>query len=132
LPTLLKMTSHNVQYAFAPIQKQTAKLEKNDLFYSCGMQFLWQEKLQEISLLPQVFSTPSSGKYPLLNTIGYLSFQGAPAELSKQSYTTASKQLVCVIADLKGVTEEVKLLEKQLDIINAPYSIGRLPEWNGN
>ncbi len=56
----------------------------------------------------------------------------APTELSKQSYTTASKQLVSVIADLKGVTEEVKQLEKQLDMINAPYSPGRLPEWNGN
>ncbi len=84
-----------------------------------------------IIITPSVFHS-ISGKYPLLNTIGYVIFQGTPTELSKQSYTTASKQLVSVIADLKGVTEEVKLLEKQLDIINAPYSPGRLPEWNGN
>jgi hypothetical protein len=85
------------------------------------------------SVARREFETPPA-IYGRVENIVYSCYNAtcAPTEIYRQSYVTASKQLVEAITELKAVTEEVKVLEKQLDVNKAPYTPGRMPEWNGN
>ncbi len=47
----------------------------------------------------------------------------------KDSYDIASKQLGSVLSVLKSIDSELLLIEKELEMNNAPYTPGRWPEW---
>jgi hypothetical protein len=47
----------------------------------------------------------------------------------KDSYDIASKQLGSVLSVLKSIDSELLIIEKELEMNNAPYTPGRWPEW---
>jgi len=56
----------------------------------------------------------------------------APTTNFINSYQTAARQFTPVYNELKAIGTEMKNLENILDTNKAPYTPGRLPEWNGN
>ncbi len=56
----------------------------------------------------------------------------APTTTFIISYQTAARQFTPVYNELKSIGVEMKNLENILDTNKAPYTPGRLPEWNGN
>lgn len=56
----------------------------------------------------------------------------APTTTFISSYQTAARQFTPVYNELKSIGEEIGKLENILESNKAPYTPGRLPEWNGN
>lgn len=56
----------------------------------------------------------------------------APTTTFISSYQTAARQFTPVYNELKSIGEEIRKLENILESNKAPYTPGRLPEWNGN
>jgi photosystem II stability/assembly factor-like uncharacterized protein len=56
----------------------------------------------------------------------------APTTTFINSYQTAARQFTPVYNELKAIGTEMKNLENTLDTNNAPYTPGRLPDWQGN
>jgi photosystem II stability/assembly factor-like uncharacterized protein len=55
---------------------------------------------------------------------------GRPTGTQKDSYAIASKEFTATLAKLKQLVEkDIPALEKRLDLIDAPFTPGRLPEW---
>lgn len=52
-----------------------------------------------------------------------------PNHTYTEAYRIADKEFKVALATLKALDEEVKVLEQQLEINNAPYTSGRWPEW---
>jgi len=50
-------------------------------------------------------------------------------EIYTESYTTAAKLFTRVLADMKKLNTEIENLEGELEVNNAPYTIGRWPNW---
>lgn len=55
----------------------------------------------------------------------------APTQTSMQSYDVAAKQFSEVLRELKSIDSEIKKMEDVLEQNKAPYTPGRIPEWNG-
>ncbi len=68
-----------------------------------------------------------------LNSIVY-THMGTTSETTstvKESFKTLSEEFIPVLDELKQIVEkEVPELEKQLNAVHAPWTPGRLPEWN--
>lgn len=56
----------------------------------------------------------------------------APTTTQINNYTIAAKQFNPVYKEIKNIAQEIKKLEDALEKSKAPYTPGRLPEWNGN
>lgn len=56
----------------------------------------------------------------------------APTTTFINSYQTAARLFTPVYNELKSIGAEMKALENLLEASKAPYTPGRLPEWNGN
>ena len=56
----------------------------------------------------------------------------APTTTFINSYKTAAKQFTPVYNEIKAIGEEMKNLENILERNKAPYTPGRLPDWQGN
>jgi len=54
----------------------------------------------------------------------------APTPAFQQSLSFAEKQFAPVYDEIKAIGEAVKKMEEKLDKSGAPYTPGRLPEWN--
>ncbi len=53
----------------------------------------------------------------------------APTRTQKESYQDAGEAFVPVLEALKAQTQELEAIEKELDQAGAPWTPGRLPEW---
>ncbi len=47
------------------------------------------------------------------------------------SYDIAAEEFRGVLDDLKAIEAELRSLESELEDLGAPYTPGRVPEWNG-
>jgi photosystem II stability/assembly factor-like uncharacterized protein len=56
----------------------------------------------------------------------------APTTTFISSYQTAARQFTPVYNELKAIGEEIKNVENILERNKAPYTPGRLPDWQGN
>jgi hypothetical protein len=56
----------------------------------------------------------------------------APTTTFVNSYNVAAKQFTPVYNELKAIGIAIKNVEDILEQNKAPYTPGRLPEWNGN
>ncbi|MEP7236344.1 MAG: hypothetical protein ABI685_00700 [Ferruginibacter sp.] len=56
----------------------------------------------------------------------------APTTTFINSYNTAARQFTPVYNELKSIGNEIRNLENLLDNNKAPYTPGRLPDWQGN
>jgi uncharacterized protein involved in exopolysaccharide biosynthesis len=53
-------------------------------------------------------------------------------KMYEESYAVASKEFVTVLANMKKAHSNIEVLERELELKNAPYTPGRWPEWSGN
>jgi photosystem II stability/assembly factor-like uncharacterized protein len=54
-----------------------------------------------------------------------------PTGTQRQQYAIAGEELATELAKLRQLFEDLKPLEKALDLAGAPWTPGRLPEWKG-
>ncbi len=76
-------------------------------------------------------TTPSiSGRISTMEETAWNTTSQIPATQT-ESFTIASKQLAMLINEMKTMDENLKRLEDELEMNNAPYTPGRWPVWNG-
>lgn len=56
----------------------------------------------------------------------------APTSTFINSYQAAARQFTPVCNELKSIAQEIQKIEELLEASKAPYTPGRLPEWQGN
>src|SRR5262249_32604439 len=54
-----------------------------------------------------------------------------PTGTQREQYGIAGEELATELAKLRQLFEDLKPLEKALDLAGAPWTPGRLPEWKG-
>lgn len=54
-----------------------------------------------------------------------------PTQTYTEAYRIAAKQFGPVLQQLKQLDQDVRSLEQQLELNNAPYTSGRWPNWTG-
>jgi photosystem II stability/assembly factor-like uncharacterized protein len=87
----------------------------------------------DATLARREFESPSSINGRIGNIVGGLwATTAAPTTTYLNSYQTAVRQFTPVYNELKAIGNEMKNLESMLDANKAPYTPGRLPDWQGN
>ncbi|MEO7307313.1 MAG: hypothetical protein ABIR78_07100 [Ferruginibacter sp.] len=87
----------------------------------------------DATLTRREFETVPSINGRIGNITGALwSTTAAPTTTFINNYTIAVKQFTPVYNELKAIGEAIKNIENQLERSKAPYTPGRLPDWNGN
>jgi hypothetical protein len=86
----------------------------------------------DASLARREFETVPSLNGRINNIIGGLwSTTAAPSTTYMQAYELAAKDFAPLLAELKGIGNEIKNLNDLLERSGAPYTPGRVPVWNG-
>jgi len=63
-------------------------------------------------------------------TQGFWSSTAAPTGIAKKAYEIAGDQFTAMYASLRQIVEgDVPALQKELDLLGAPWTPGRLPDW---
>jgi len=85
----------------------------------------------DASIARREFETPPSINGRIGTIEGTLwTATSAPTQTAMQSFDIASKQFALLLPELKSIDEEIKKAESTLEKNHAPYTPGRLPEWN--
>ena len=63
-------------------------------------------------------------------TQGFWSSTADPTGIAKKAYEIAGDQFTAMYASLRQIVEgDVPALQKELDLLGAPWTPGRLPDW---